>query len=116
MAIEKESWQPLGLCGIEYNELVQDSRNFTQKIDFYGYDFNIQIRSAHDPHLKFGIMTRLTYTLDQQPGALIFAGVILLFFAVIMLAMSVYKSYRFCIKYTFRNYLRDRRQKRYLDE
>lgn len=35
-------------------------------------------------------------------------------FAVAMLALSGWKSYRFCIKYTCRDYLRRKRMQRYL--
>ena len=33
-----------------------------------------------------------------------------------MLMMSLYKTYRFCIKYTLRDYLQQRRRRKYLQQ
>ena len=63
--------------------------------------------------MAFGRMTNLLFELDNSPGGQIAAGVILLMFAVSMLLMSLYKTYRFLIKYTFPNYSRNRRLSKY---
>ena len=52
--------------------------------------------------------------LDESPGGAIAAGVILLIFAICMFGMSLYKTYRFCIKYTLKDHMRKKRQRRYL--
>ena len=91
-----------------------DSREFQQRINFYGYPITVEVRSAHDPHVLFGARTRGRFVLDESPGGQIAAGIILLLFAIAMLGMSAFKSYRFCIKYTCRDYLRRRRMKKYL--
>lgn len=63
--------------------------------------------------MLFGSITHGLYELDNSPGGQIAAGVILLMFAVSMLLMSLYKTYRFLIKYTFPNYNKNRRLGRY---
>jgi len=59
-------------------------------------------------------LTGGSFYLDESPGGLLLAGVILLLFAVAMLALAAYKTYRFCIKYTLRDYFRRRRMSKYL--
>lgn len=54
--------------------------------------------------------------LDQSPAGQITAGIILMFFGGIMLALSMYKTYRFCVKYTFREYFRKKRLRQYLKQ
>lgn len=87
-----------------------------QEVAFKGYPIRVEIRSAHDPHIKFGKMTKGFYELDNSAAGQIAAGVILLLFGVAMLMMSAYKTYRFCIKYTFPNWKRDKRAARYREE
>ena len=40
----------------------------------------------------------------------------MLLFALAMLGMSAYKTYRFCIKYTLRDYLAAKRRRKYLTQ
>ena len=51
--------------------------------------------------------------LDEEPKRQVVAGLVLLITAVPMLIISIYKTYRFCIKYTLREYLQDRRAAKY---
>ena len=74
----------------------------------------IQIRSAHDPLIKFSHMTNGSFSLDQSTRSQVSAGIILLLFALAMLSMSAYKTYRYCIKYTMRDYFSAKRRKAYL--
>ena len=69
----------------------------------------MQIRSAKDPHVMFGILTGGSFYLGPTSSGLILAGVILLLFSFAMLGLAGYKTYRFCIKYTFKEYLRKQR-------
>jgi len=96
---------------VEHDEQLADSREFQQEIGFFNYPFTLEIRSAKDPHVRFGGNTRGLFILDESPSGQIAAGVLLLIFGIAMLLMSAYKTYRFCIKYTCRDYLRKRRQK-----
>jgi hypothetical protein len=66
--------------------------------------------------VKFGLRTDGNFVLDASPGGQIAAGVILLIFSIIMMLMSMYKTYRFCVKYTFKDYLRKKKEKRYLSQ
>lgn len=99
-----------------HNEAVYDSTKYLQDISFTGFPLTLEIRSAHDPHVKFGQMTSGFYELDNSASGQIAAGVILLIFGAAMLLMSAYKTYRFCVKYTFPNWQRERRAKRYRDQ
>lgn len=74
----------------------------------------VEIRSAKDPHVIFGEMTKGKFVLDDSADSQIAAGSILLLFGLLMLAMSAYKTYRFCVKYTCRGYLQRRRMMKYL--
>ena len=94
---------------------MENSREFQQIINFYDYPLTVSVRHSQDPHVRFGQMTGGTYSLDLSPGSQIAAGLILLVFAVAMLAMSLYKTYRFCIKYTLKDYLTERRRRRYYE-
>lgn len=76
---------------------------------------SVEVRSAKDPHVRFGYETRGRFVLDESPGGQIAAGLILLFFAVLMCGMSGYKTYRFCVKYTLKDYYRKKRERRYLE-
>ena len=76
----------------------------------------VEFRSANDPHIKFGLRTGGSFMLDQSPAGQITAGIILMFFGGIMLALSMYKTYRFCVKYTFREYFRKKRLRQYLKQ
>ena len=69
----------------------------------------MEIRSAHDPHVLFGQMTRGRFVLDNSASGQIAAGSVLLIFGILMLLMSAYKTYRFCVKYTCREYFQQRR-------
>jgi len=60
-------------------------------------------------------MTKGYYILDDPAGGQIVAGLILLLFAICMLGMSAYKTYRFCKKYTFQEYHRKKRMQKYLN-
>ena len=102
-------WQFRDFCGFEYEDPVEDSSEFLQPIEFKGIPIMIEVRSGKDPHMLFGKLTRGLYELDNSPGGQIAAGVILLMFAVSMLLMSLYKTYRFLIKYTFPRYNRSKR-------
>jgi hypothetical protein len=110
---DTEVWQITDNCGTEYERPIVDSSEYLQAIGFVGYPLVVEVRSAKDPHLLFGRMTYFLYELDNSPGGQIAAGVILLLFAVAMILMSLYKTYRFLIKYTFPNYLRNKRKSRY---
>ena len=82
-------------------------------MDFFDYNVTVEIRSVEDPHVQFGEITGGSFVLDQSASALITTGSILMVFSICMLAMSGYKTYRFCIKYTLRNYLRERKMRKY---
>lgn len=112
---QKYSWQfQAKPCSLQYKQGVRDSRAYLQAVEFYGYPITVEIRSAKDPHILFGQMTKGKFMLDDSAQSQIAAGTILLVFAVLMLAMSAYKTYRFCIKYTCRSYLARRRMMKYL--
>jgi hypothetical protein len=64
----------------------------------------------------FGEITANSYVLDTKAGSSIFAGVVLMLFALSMLIMAGYKTYRFCIKYTLKDYLLERKRRKYLKE
>jgi len=96
-------------CGIEHKRGLGNSQEFKQLINFYEYPIEVEVRSAKDPHIQFGILTRGQFLLDESPGGQIAAGVILLIFAILMCGMSIYKTYRFCIKYTLKDYQRKKR-------
>ena len=49
-------------------------------------------------------MTRGRFILDNSASGQIAAGSVLLIFGILMLMMSAYKTYRFCVKYTCREY------------
>ena len=59
-------------------------------------------------------MTKGKFVLDDSADSQIAAGSILLIFGILMLAMSTYKTYRFCVKYTCRGYLQRRKMMKYL--
>lgn len=96
--------------------MLGDSREYHQEMEFHGYPIKLEFRSANDPHVKFGLRTKGTFILDSSPGGQIAAGAILLFFGTAMLLMSFYKSYRFCVKYTFKEYFRKKRMRQYLKQ
>lgn len=99
---------------MRHSLLLEDSREFQQVIDFYDYPFSLQIRHKRDPLLVFADITNWTFSLDQKPSSQIAAGVILLLFSLLLLGLAGYKTYRFCIKYTLRDYIREKRRRRYL--
>ena len=53
-------------CGSSYDEKIVDSSEPVQEIDFSGYDFELELRSSRDPHIRFGLMTGGSYTLDER--------------------------------------------------
>lgn len=100
------SWQFLPKpCALRYSQRVEDSREYFQEVGFHDYPMTLEIRSAKDPHILFGQMTKGKFLLDDSADSQIAAGSILLIFGILMLAMSAYKTYRFCVKYTCRGYL-----------
>jgi len=111
---DNEQWKVTGTCGVEHKQALPNSQEFKQEIKFENYPMTVEIRSAKDPHLQFGKLTHGTFRLDESPGGQIAAGTILLIFGIAMFAMSFYKSYRFCVKYTFKDYLARKRQQRYM--
>ena len=46
LAAKELAWQVVGSCGAEHNRKLADSREFRQQIDFHGYPFTIEVRSA----------------------------------------------------------------------
>lgn len=50
-----KKWVSKGICDAEYEEKLENSKEFQQQIDFFGYEFEIQVMSAKDPHVMFGI-------------------------------------------------------------
>lgn len=109
------SWQfQTKPCALQYRQRVADSREYLQEIGFHGYPMTVEIRSAKDPHVLFGQRTKGKFVLDDSADSQIAAGSILLLFGILMLAMSAYKTYRFCIKYTCRGYLQRRKMAKYL--
>ena len=66
----------------------------------------VEVRHAKDPHVLFSVLTHGSYELDEKAGGQIAAGVLLILFSICMLGMSCYKTYRFCIKYTLKDYQR----------
>lgn len=60
-------------------------------------------------------MTKGKFVLDNSASGQIAAGSVLLIFGILMLLMSAYKTYRFCIKYTCRDYLARRKMNKYND-
>lgn len=94
---------------------MPDSREYFQEVAFHDYPMTVEIRSAKDPHILFGEMTKGRFILDDNANSQIAAGSILLVFGILMLSMSAYKTYRFCIKYTCRDYVRRRKMRKYLE-
>jgi len=112
---QKHSWLFLTKpCSLLYKQGVKNSSDYLQHVDFLGYPITVEIRSAKDPHILFGQMTKGKFVLDDSAQSQIAAGSILLVFAILMLTMAAYKTYRFCIKYTCRTYLARRRMMKYL--
>ena len=116
IGLNESTWEVKGNCGIAWKEKLLDSSEYVQEVDFFDYPITVQVRSEHDPHVKFGLRTEGNFVLDASPGGQIAAGVILLMFAIIMILMSMYKTYRFCVKYTFKDYLRKKKEKKYLSQ
>lgn len=114
-AVSKKGWRFKGTCGFKYDQQIEDSREPIQDIDFVDYPIDIEVRSVHDPHYKFGVSTGGRFILDVSAHQMKAAGSVLIFFAICMLCMSGYKTYRFCIKYTCREWLEDQRRLRYLE-
>jgi hypothetical protein len=102
----QKTWQITRLCGTEHNHAIHDSTQYLQEIGFLDSEVEIEVRSAHDPHWKFGLLTRKFFELDPPAGGQIAAGSLLLLFATCMLGMASYKTYRFCIKYTLKDWRR----------
>ena len=81
-----------------------------QEVQFFGYDIDVEVRSSRDPHIRFGRATNGRYQMDESATQLKSAGAILILFAVAMFGCSVYKTYRFCVKYTCRDCIEERRR------
>lgn len=60
-------------------------------------------------------MTKGKFVLDNSASGQIAAGSVLLIFGILMLMMSAYKTYRFCVKYTCREFLQRRKMNKYKD-
>ena len=50
-------------------------------IDFYGYEINIKVMSAKDPHMMFMKSTGGSFLLDEEPAYDITAGVVIIIFS-----------------------------------
>ena len=110
------SWEISRQCGIHQNTKINATAEKDTETLLHGYPIAIQIRHHSDPHFNFGFTTNGAFIVDQKPASLILSGIILLIFSLAMLGLSAYKTYRFCIKYTLRDFLADRRRRKYLQE
>lgn len=62
---DEYSWQFRSKpCALRYQQLVSDSREYYKEVDFHGYPIAVEIRSAKDPHVLFGEMTKGKFILD----------------------------------------------------
>ena len=99
-------WQATESCGTTHAEKLPHSSNFNQAMEFSGFPMTIEVRSAKDPHVLFGDRTKNLYALDEDAVQSESAGLILLIFGIIMMIISMYKTYRYCLKYIFKDYYR----------
>jgi hypothetical protein len=51
------TWEIKGNCGVKWDTMLKNSSDHMQEIPFYDYPIKIQVRSEHDPHVKFGLRT-----------------------------------------------------------
>ena len=106
-------WTQTGTCGLEYDLFLPDSRIYYQDISISNLTFNIQVHSSRSPAEIYKDVTRGLGKLDDEPAREKTAAIILLCGAIPMLLLSLYKTYRFCVKYTLADWLRKRKMKRY---
>ena len=91
---------------MKYNVWLEDSKIYYQDIKISNLTFKLSVLSSRSPEVIYNKVTNKKGRLDEEPAREWTVAIILLTGAVMMLLISLYKTYRFCIKYTLKDWLR----------